>query len=145
MPIKIAGSDCHRRRSSDPFCTQAQAALRGCSGLSWSELASRLNERFGVTVRSNIFCFLHLLRKGTSVPMTITSTATAIKSPKAPCLAGATGGVAAVVCVLAVSEGVLAAAAGVVAAAGALAVSEDELAVTSGAVVATAAVSDRLR
>jgi hypothetical protein len=59
--------------------------------LFWSELASFLlasfvKERFGVPVRSSIFRFLHLLRRGTSVPKTITSTTNEIKSDRDPAL-----------------------------------------------------------
>jgi hypothetical protein len=114
--------------------------------LSWSELASRVKERFSAPVRSKSFRFLHLLKTGTIVPRTITSKANAIKNDTDQPLEVATGGVAAAAGVLAASEDELeVAAGGVAAAAGVLAVSEDELALTSGAVVAAAGVSDRLR
>ena len=64
--------------------------------------------------------------------MTITKTASAIKSHKAPRRAGAAGVVTFASGVLAVSEGVLAGGTGEVAAAGALAVSESGLAVALG-------------
>jgi hypothetical protein len=39
-----------------------------------------VKERFGVPVRSSIFRFLHLTRRGASAAKTTTSTATKIKS-----------------------------------------------------------------
>jgi hypothetical protein len=113
--------------------------------LAWSELASRVKERFGVPVRSKLFRFLHLLREGASMPRRITTTANPIKSDKDPRLAGAVGVVGTAAGVLSVSEDVLAVAAGLVAvASGALTVSADVPAVT-GVVGATAGVADGLR
>lgn len=113
----------------------------------WSELASRVNERFGVPVPAKLFRFLHLLKEGASMPMAITSTANTIKSHKDPCLAGAVGAVVATAAgVLTGSEDVPAVAAGVVVAAtGVLTGSEDVLAVTSGVAVAAARFADILR
>ena len=112
----------------------------------WSELASRVKERFWAPVRSKSFRFLHLLKKGNSAPMTITSTATAIQSQKDQLLEVTVGVVATAAGVLTGSADVLEVAAGVVAAsAGVLTVSEDELAMAAGVVVAAAGVSDRLR
>ena len=76
-----------------------------------------MKERFGAPVRSSIFRFLHLPNRGVSVPITMISTATKIKSVKEPTLAGAVGVVAAAAGVLTVSEDGRAVAAGVVAAA----------------------------
>jgi len=59
--------------------------------LSWSALASLVlasfvNERFGLPVRSSIFRFLHLPMSGANVPKTITSTTNEIKSVREPAL-----------------------------------------------------------
>jgi len=102
--------------------------------LSWSELASRVKERFWAPVRSKSFRFLHLLKIGAIVPIAIITTASKIKSHKAPRLAGAAGVVAAAG-VLAASEDALAGAAGVAAAAAGV------LAVAAGVVAAAAGVS----
>ena len=93
--------------------------MRGPFGSLWpgSDFASRVKERFGAPVCSRLLRFLHLLRKGTSVPMTITSAPNAIKSHKDPRRAVGVGVVATAAGVLAVSEDALAVAAGVVAAA----------------------------
>ena len=108
----------------------------------WSELASRVKERFGAPVRSKLFRFLHRLRKGTMVPITITSTANAIKNHKDQPLEVAVGVVATATGVLTGSEDVLAVAAGVVPpASGVMTVSEDVLAVAAGAMVAAAGVA----
>ena len=86
----------------------------------------------GAPVPSKAFCFLHLLKNGNIVPMTITSTATAIQSHKDQPPELAAGVVAVAAGVLTGSEDVLEVAAGVAAAAaGVLTVSEDELAVTA--------------
>ena len=91
------------------------AALRGTeeSLLLGSELASLVKERFSAPLRSKFFRFLHLLRRGAIVPMTITTTANAIRTQKDAPLAGLVGRVTAVAGALAVSEDVLAVSAGV--------------------------------
>jgi hypothetical protein len=102
-----------------------------------SELSSFVKERFGVPVRSSSFRLLHLPKTGTSVPKTITSTATKIKrdNDQPPCFTA--GVVAAAAGGLTVSEGVLAAATGVVVSAVAgMTVSEDGLSVAAAAAVA---------
>lgn len=104
--------------------------------MSGSELASRVRDRFGVPVRSNIFRFLHLLRKGARVPNAITSKASEIKSHKAPRLAGTLGVAAETSGALAVSEEVLAGA--LPETSGVLALPEDVAAVTTAGVVAPA-------
>ena len=107
--------------------------------MTWSELSSRLKERFWAPVRSKSFRFLHLLRTGTIVARMITTTANGIKSHELQLLPVAVGGGSA-------AAGVLAAAAGVVvAAAGGLTVSDDVLAATAGAAVAAAGSADILR
>jgi hypothetical protein len=113
--------------------------------LLWSELVSRLKERFGASVRSKLFRFLHLLRKGTSVPMTTTSTANPIKNQKDPALEVAVAGVATGAGVLTGSEDVLVAAGVGLAAAGVLSGSVDVLAVTAGVVEAAAGVAGSFR
>lgn len=114
----------------------------GLSLLPWSELTSRLKERFGAPVRSKLFCFLHLLKKGNPVPMTITSTANAIQSQRVQSREVAAGLGAAASGVLAGSEDGLE----VVAAEGGVPADfEDELSVTAGVVAAAAGVADRFR
>ena len=104
-----------------------------------SELSSRLKERFWAPVRSNIFRFLHLLKTGTSVARTITSTANGIKIHEDQLLAGAVGVVAAAAGVLAVAAGV------VVAAAGVTTVSAGVVTVSAGAAAAAAGAAGNLR
>jgi hypothetical protein len=72
-----------------------------------------VKERFSAPVCSKFFRFLHLLRRGAIVPMTITNTANAIRNQKDPPLAGFVGEVAAVAGALAVSGELFAVSAGV--------------------------------
>jgi hypothetical protein len=79
-----------------------------------------VKDRFGASVSSNILCFLHLRKKGASVPSRSTSTPNAIKIANEPVFAGLAGMVAAAAGTLSgadvvVAAGVVAAAAGVLA------------------------------
>jgi hypothetical protein len=112
-----------------------------------SGLASFVNERFWGPVRASIFRFLHLVRRGTIVPTTITRTAHKIKIHKEPaaalCVAGAAAGV------LAASEDEPAAASGVVGVVGVtaalLSASAEVLATGSGVVGVAAGFAGGLR
>ena len=109
--------------------------------LFWAELASRLKERFGASIRSRFFCFLHLLTKGNITPPTSTTTPTAIKSHKAqPLEAGVGVGVGATAAgELTGSLDEVSVVTGITALAGVV------LADTAGVVVAAAGVSVRFR
>lgn len=102
-----------------------------------------MRERFGAPVRSKLFRFLHRLSEGTITPMTITNTASEIKSHKDPWLAGvaatATGALTGSAEVLAIAAG------GVASGAEGVAASEDELAVAAGGTAAAAGGAERLR
>jgi hypothetical protein len=110
-----------------------------------------VKDRFGVPVRSSIFRFLHLPKRGASVPKTTTSTTNEIKSVRDPVLRITVGIGAAAAGVLSLSEDGLAVAAGVAAsggvgasAAGGLTVSEDGSTVAAGAVAVVAFVTESL-
>src|ERR1700732_1717366 len=105
------------------------------SDLVWAELASRLKERFGASVRSRFFCFLHLLTKGNITPPTSTTRPAAIKSHKAQPLDARVGaGVATAAGVLSGSLDGMSVATGITAVAGVLAI-------TAGVAVAAAGIS----
>src|ERR1700730_584999 len=101
-----------------------------------------MKERFGVPVRSSNLRFLHLRRRGASVPKTITSTTNAINSDRDPALWVALGAGAATAGALAVSEDGPAVAAS--AAAGLTVSGDDGLAIAASAALGLTVCGDGL-